>query len=87
MKITQSKAKNMLATIKVEVSESDYSESVDRVLKRYRKDAVVPGFRKGKTPMSIIEKQFKTSVIVDEVNKLLQDSLYKQDSDFYYHIP
>ena len=47
MKITQSKAKNMLATIKVEVSESDYSESVDRVLKRYRKDAVVPGFRKG----------------------------------------
>ena len=77
MKITQSKAKNMLATIKVEVSESDYSESVDRVLKRYRKDAVVPGFRKGKTPMSIIEKQYKTSVIVDEVNKLLQDSLYK----------
>ena len=61
MKITQSKAKNMLATIKVEVSESDYSESVDRVLKRYRKDAVVPGFRKGKTPMSIIEKQYKTS--------------------------
>ena len=49
MKITQSKAKNMLATIKVEVSESDYSESVDRVLKRYRKDAVVAGFRKGKT--------------------------------------
>ena len=70
MKITQSKAKNMLATIKVEVSESDYSESVNRVLKRYRKDAVVPGFRKGKTPMSIIEKQYKTSVIVDEVNKV-----------------
>ena len=81
MKITQSKAKNMLATIKVEVSESDYSESVDRVLKRYRKDAVVPGFRKGKTPMSIIEKQYKTSVIVDEVNKLLQDSLYKHITD------
>ena len=81
MKITQSKAKNMLATIKVEVSESDYSESVDRVLKRYRKDAVVAGFRKGKTPMSIIEKQYKTSVIVDEVNKLLQDSLYKHITD------
>ena len=77
MKITQGKAKNMMTTIKIEVTESDYSEKVTDVLKRYRKDAVVPGFRKGKTPMSIIEKQYKTSVVVDEVNKLLQDSLYK----------
>ena len=81
MKITQSKAKNMVATIKVEVSENDYSEKVNSVLKRYRKDAVVPGFRKGKTPMSIIEKQYKTSVMVDEVNKLLQDNLYKHITD------
>ncbi|MFL2576657.1 MAG: trigger factor [Flavobacteriales bacterium] len=77
MKITQSKAKNMMANIKIEVSENDYSEKVNVVLKKYRKDAVVPGFRKGKTPMSIIEKQYKTSIIVDEVNKILQDSLYK----------
>ena len=77
MKITQGKAKNMMTTIKIEVTESDYSEKVTGILKSYRKDAVVPGFRKGKTPMSIIEKQYKTSVVVDEVNKLLQDSLYK----------
>ena len=77
MKITQGKAKNMMTTIKIEVTENDYSEKVTDILKRYRKDAVVPGFRKGKTPMSIIEKQYKTSVVVDEVNKLLQDSLYK----------
>ena len=77
MKITQSKAKKMMANIKIEVSENDYSEKVNNVLKKYRKDAVVPGFRKGKTPMSIIEKQYKTSIVVDEVNKMLQDSLYK----------
>ena len=77
MKITQSKAKKMMANIKIEVSENDYSEKVNDVLKKYRKDAVVPGFRKGKTPMSIIEKQYKTSIVVDEVNKVLQDSLYK----------
>ena len=77
MKITQSKAKKMMANIKIEVSENDYSEKVNDVLKKYRKDAVVPGFRKGKTPMSIIEKQYKTSIVVDEINKILQDSLYK----------
>ena len=51
------------------------------MLKKYRKDAVVPGFRKGKTPMSIIEKQYKTSIVVDEVNKMLQDNLYKHITD------
>jgi trigger factor len=81
MKITQSKVKKMISTLTVEVSESDYIESVTNVLKKYRKDAVVPGFRKGKTPMSIIEKQYKTSIVVDEVNKMLQDNLYKHITD------
>ncbi len=81
MKIKQSKPKKMIATLTVEVSESDYIEKVIEVLKKYRRDAVVPGFRKGKTPMSIIEKQYKKSIIADEVNKILQDNLYSHITD------
>jgi trigger factor len=77
MKITQSKAKDLVAKLTVEVSASDYTEQVENILKDYRKKVVVPGFRKGKTPMSIIEKKYKESVIVEEVNKLIQDDLYK----------
>jgi len=80
MKITQSKAKDLMATITVEVVAADYTEKVDKVLKDYRKTADVPGFRKGKTPMAIINKKYRTSVIVEEVNKLLQDELYKHIS-------
>ena len=81
MKITQSKVKNMMSSIIVEVEESDYIEKVDATLKKYRKDAVIPGFRKGKTPMSIISKQYKVSIVVDEVNKMIQDQLYKHITD------
>jgi trigger factor len=77
MKLTQSKAKDLMATITVEVKAADYSEKVDKVLKDYRKTADVPGFRKGKTPMAIINKKYRTSVVVEEVNKLIQDELYK----------
>ena len=77
MKITQSKAKNLVAKIIVNINESDYIEKVDKALKDYRKTVVLPGFRKGKTPMSIINKKYRSSVIVEEVNKLLQDELYK----------
>jgi trigger factor len=66
-----------MATITVEVKGADYSERVEKVLKGYRKTAEIPGFRKGKTPIEIINKKYRTSVIVEEVNKLLQDELYK----------
>ena len=81
MKITQSKAKDLMATISVEVVAKDYNEKVDKVLKDYRKTAVIPGFRKGKTPMGIINKKYRTSVVVEEVNKLIQDELYKHITD------
>jgi trigger factor len=65
----------------VEVVEKDYRENVDKILKDYRKTAVMPGFRKGKTPMSIINKKYKTAVTVEEVNKILQDEMYKHISE------
>ena len=77
MKITQSKAKDLMATITVEVNATDYNEPVEKVLKNYRKTANIPGFRKGKTPMGIINKKYRTGVVVEEVNKLIQDKLYK----------
>ena len=77
MNLTQSKAKDLMATITIDVVANDYSEKVDKVLKDYRKTAVIPGFRKGKTPMGMINKKYRTSVIAEEVNKLIQNELYK----------
>jgi len=77
MKITQSKEKDLMATLTVEVKLEDYAEKVEKVLKDYQKTAQMPGFRKGKTPMTMINKKYKKSIVFDEVNKLIQDELYK----------
>ena len=81
MRITQSKTKDLMATLTVEVVEKDYRENVDKILKDYRKTAEMPGFRKGKTPMSIINKKYKIAVTVEEVNKILKDEMYKHITD------
>lgn len=81
MKITQENTNNLQAVLKVVVSPEDYQEKVDKVLKDYRKNAEIPGFRKGKTPMGMIVKKYKTPVLVDEVNKMLQSELYKYIED------
>ena len=77
MKITQNNINDLQAELKVVITPEDYQEKVDKELKNYRKNAEIPGFRKGKVPMSVINKKYRIPVLVDQVNKLLQEDLYK----------
>ena len=81
MNITQENLDALNAVIKIDVTEQDYKEKVDKILTDYRKNANIPGFRKGQVPMGMIKKQYGQSVMVDEINKLLQDTLNKYLND------
>ena len=77
MNITKENIDALNAVIKVTVVADDYRAKVDQILSDYRKKADIPGFRKGHVPMGMIKKQYEKSIMIDEVNKLLQDSLNK----------
>ncbi|MEZ4938983.1 MAG: trigger factor [Crocinitomicaceae bacterium] len=64
------------ALLRVKIKPEDYKEKVDQTLADYRKKANVPGFRKGKIPMGVIKKQYGKPVLADELNKVINDSLY-----------
>src|SRR5690625_2009350 len=75
MNITRKDIDSLNAVLTVQISEDDYAGAVEKILKDYRKTANVPGFRKGHVPMGMIKKQYGQSVMLDEVNKLVQKSL------------
>lgn len=77
MDITRENTDALNAVVKVDIIVDDYQPKVDKILVDYRKKADIPGFRKGHVPMGMIKKQYEKSVMIDEVNKLLQDSLNK----------
>ena len=77
MNITKEQIDDLNAIVKVAITKDDYKDKVDTILKDYRKQANIPGFRKGQVPMGLIKKQYGKAVLVDEVNKLLQDNLNK----------
>lgn len=77
MNITRENIDELNAVVKLDISKSDYSDKVDKILADYRKTANIPGFRKGHVPMGMVRKQYGKAVLIDEVNKLLQDSLNK----------
>lgn len=77
MNITKENVDALNAVVKVDIVADDYQDKVTKVLNDYRKKANIPGFRKGHVPMGMVKKQYGKSVMIDEVNKLLQDSLNK----------
>lgn len=68
-------ALNTVVTISID--KTDYMPTVEKALTDYKKKASIPGFRKGFVPMSLIKKQYEKPIIIDEVNKMLQDTLNK----------
>ena len=63
--------------IRLEIVKSDYEANVDKELRRFRQKANLPGFRKGMVPMNMIKKMYGKHVLVDEVNKLVSENLFK----------
>ncbi len=77
MDITRNNVDALNAVVKISLSKEDYAPSVEKVLTDYRKNANVPGFRKGAVPMSLIKKQYGKAVLLEELNKILQENLNK----------
>ncbi|MEM6719154.1 MAG: trigger factor [Bacteroidota bacterium] len=77
MNITRENIDALNAVVTVNIEKEDYSDKVMKILKDYKKTANIPGFRKGHVPLGLVKKQFGKAVLVDEVNKLLQESLNK----------
>lgn len=71
------------ALIKINLKEADYQPKFKEKLKSYSKQANIKGFRPGKVPISIVEKMYGKSIMVEEINKILVDSLkeYIKEND------
>ena len=81
MKVIKNEIDALNSTLTISIEKADYTDKVDTVLKDYRRKAVIPGFRKGNVPMGMIKKQYGTSVLVEEINKLVSESLSKFFTD------
>src|SRR4051812_29670066 len=77
MNISKHDIDSLNAEIKISVTPDDYEPRVNEGIKKVQKQANMPGFRPGKVPAGLIKKQYGTQILVDEINKLLNDSIHK----------
>ncbi len=77
MNVKQDKLTELTSQLTIEVVEQDYQTQVKKALTSYQQKANIPGFRPGKVPFGMIQKMYGKAVLIDEVNKLLSDTLNK----------
>ncbi len=75
MNISIENINNVNAVIKVLIEKQDYENSVEKKLKEFRQQSSIPGFRPGKAPAGLIRKRIGKSVLVEEINRILSETL------------
>ena len=75
MKIEQNRIDDLNLELTLAVTSEDYAENRKKKLNDYRKKAEIKGFRKGMVPMSLVEKMYGQSALVDAVNDVISAGL------------
>lgn len=75
MNVVQQPLDEQSIVLKIQVEENDYKDNVKKALNTYRKQANINGFRPGMAPMSLIEKTYGRSALLDEINKIVSNAL------------
>lgn len=75
MKITQKNLDDLTLIVTLNVEKEDYAEKRTKILKDFRRNADIKGFRKGMAPMSLIEKMHGKNAQLDAVNNVISESL------------
>ncbi|UCG28947.1 MAG: trigger factor [Bacteroidales bacterium] len=81
MNITKEHVDELNASIKIKIDKEDYESRVEEVLKDYRKKARIDGFRPGKVPSGLIRKMYGRAILIEEMNKILSESLSRYIQD------
>lgn len=81
MNIAHENSNSLNAVLRVKIETSDYQEKVEKGLKDYRRKAAIKGFRPGMAPASLINKLYRKPILLDEVNKLISESISKYIHD------
>jgi trigger factor len=66
---------NLNAVLTVTVAQETYEPKFNQQLSKHKQQAHMKGFRKGKTPTSVIKKMFGKGILADIVNEAIQESL------------
>ena len=77
MEITRVQKEQGTSLLKVVVSEADYKEAVEKMLRDYKRKANVPGFRPGMVPMGIVRKMYGKGIVAEQSYRTASNAVFE----------
>ena len=75
MEIIKNQIDDLNLELTLSIKKEDYSEKKKKRISEYRRKAEIKGFRKGMVPVSLVEKMYGPSALVDSVNDVISEAL------------
>ncbi len=75
MNVTTNKIDAANATVTATISNDEVAANVEKIAKQLAKTTNIPGFRKGKVPVSAVKKQYGEKLVQDAESESLRDVL------------
>jgi trigger factor len=75
LNISQESTGHLTAELKLQVLPEDYSPKVKEGLKKYAKEAKLPGFRPGKVPLGMVRKMVGVNLVIDTLNEIVNTEI------------
>lgn len=69
------KQENSSVKLSVTVAAEDVRKAYDELVAKYRKDAQIKGFRKGKVPVNVLERKFGESFRAETLQNVIEEAL------------
>ena len=77
MEITREQREQGTSLLKVVVSEKDYGEAVDKMLREYKRKANIPGFRPGMVPMGVVRKMYGKGAVAEQSYRTASNAVFE----------
>lgn len=79
MKVQVTESGTWRRTLEIEAPAEDVDKRLDAAYRKYSKTLNLPGFRKGKVPLSVVKKQFGPAIRGEVVQEMVEE-LYREAS-------
>jgi trigger factor len=78
VKVTIERIPESQVRLDIAADPDEQNQAIEKAYRKVAREVVIPGFRKGKAPRSMVERYFGREMVVDEANRTLMDDLYRQ---------
>lgn len=78
MRVTVERLPGSSVTLGITADDDEFQAAYEKKINEFRREAAIPGFRKGKAPRHLLERMVGREALVQETNRDLMEELFKR---------